>query len=303
MTAAQYVERVYRHLLSDSSRWRDFEPRDGDVIVATSYKSGTTWTQMICALLIHQTTDLPAVLPVLSPWLEMRTRPITEVLAALEAQTHRRVIKTHTALDGLPWFENVTYLVCGRDPRDTFVSFHHHIDNTDQNRAGALLRAQGVDIFEQPPLPTDIDDRLEHWLSEASFPWEEDGAPYWSAFHHAETFWAQRRRSNLHFLHFADLIADLPGQMHRLAGVLGVNVAADIWPDLTRAATFEGMRSHADRLAAEVDQGLWLDNRRFFRHGEVGLWRALLSEDSQALYEAVTRSRYDHTMLDWLERG
>jgi aryl sulfotransferase len=303
MIASSPPDRHYRHLLFDSDRWRDFTPRDGDILVATSYKSGTTWTQMICALLVHQTPELPAPLSVLSPWLEMRIRPIEAVLAALEGQGRRRVIKTHTPLDGLPWWDNVDYVVCGRDPRDAFVSFHDHMDNTDQGRAGALFAAQGLDIQAQAPIPDQIDDRLEHWLAEASFPWELDGAPYWSAFHHAETFWAARQRPNLHFLHYADLVADLPGEMRRMAERLTIRVEEPLWPSLTAAARFEAMKARSDQLAAEVDQALWRDNSQFFRHGEVGRWRARLSADSAELYQAVTRSRYDEAMLDWLERG
>jgi len=43
----------------DSSRWDGFELRPGDIIVATPPKCGTTWTQMICALLILQEPELP----------------------------------------------------------------------------------------------------------------------------------------------------------------------------------------------------------------------------------------------------
>lgn len=31
----------------DSTRWDYYEPRDDDIIVATSYKAGTTWTQAL----------------------------------------------------------------------------------------------------------------------------------------------------------------------------------------------------------------------------------------------------------------
>jgi len=47
------IEHEYRNLIFDSTRWDRFTPRDGDVVVCTSYKAGTTWTQMICGLLIH----------------------------------------------------------------------------------------------------------------------------------------------------------------------------------------------------------------------------------------------------------
>src|SRR5947199_5816602 len=110
------IDHRYQTVIFDSERWAHFIPRDGDIVVCTSYKAGTTWMQMICALLIHRTRDLPAPLALLSPWLDMRTTAIEEVLANLEAQQHRRVFKTHTPLDGAPFFENVTYLFCGRDP-------------------------------------------------------------------------------------------------------------------------------------------------------------------------------------------
>ena len=43
----------------DSGRWLGFPFRDGDIVISTRSKSGTTWVQMICALLIFQTPELP----------------------------------------------------------------------------------------------------------------------------------------------------------------------------------------------------------------------------------------------------
>jgi aryl sulfotransferase len=74
-------------------------------------RSGTTWMQAICALLIFQTPDLPAPLSQLSPWLDWLSLDHSEVLAAPAAQEHRRFIKTHTPLDGLPLDPQVTYIV------------------------------------------------------------------------------------------------------------------------------------------------------------------------------------------------
>ncbi len=44
----------------DSGRWLGFPFRAGDIVISTRSKSGTTWMQMICALLIFQTPELPA---------------------------------------------------------------------------------------------------------------------------------------------------------------------------------------------------------------------------------------------------
>src|SRR5262249_22562375 len=75
-------------------------------------------------------------LDMLSPWIDMVTRARTEVFADLAAQTHRRFIKSHTPLDGIPNDPAVTYICVGRDPRDAGLSMARHIDNTD---IGAVL--------------------------------------------------------------------------------------------------------------------------------------------------------------------
>ena len=123
--------RRYEASMYDSTRWDGFELRPGDIIISTPPKCGTTWTQMICALLILQEPELPLPLDTLSPWIDMVTRARTDVFADLEAQMHRRFIKTHTPLDGIPNDPTVTYICVGRDPRDVGLSMGRHIDNTD----------------------------------------------------------------------------------------------------------------------------------------------------------------------------
>src|SRR4051794_30983229 len=112
----------YRSDDEDSGRWDGFKFRDGDIVISTRSKSGTTWTQMICALLVLQTTELPAPLATLSPWLDWLIVPRDRVVAELEAQRHRRFIKTHTPLDGIPIDPRATYVVVARHPLDLAVS-------------------------------------------------------------------------------------------------------------------------------------------------------------------------------------
>jgi aryl sulfotransferase len=59
----------------DSARWSGFPFRDGDIVISTRSKTGTTWVQMICALLIFQTPELPAPLAELSPWVDWLILP------------------------------------------------------------------------------------------------------------------------------------------------------------------------------------------------------------------------------------
>jgi len=59
--------RPYRSLYEDSGRWAGFPFRDGDIVISARSKSGTTWVQMICALLVFRTRDLPGPLASISP--------------------------------------------------------------------------------------------------------------------------------------------------------------------------------------------------------------------------------------------
>lgn len=295
--------RAYRHTFFDSERWAAFETRPGDVIVCTSYKAGTTWTQMICALLIHQTPHLPAPLAELSPWLDLRLASMESINAIYGAQDFRRVIKTHTPLDGLNYQAGVDYVICAREPRDVFMSLQNHLANGDLARIDALLAAQGIEIPKRPPLPEDLNDRFKLWMTRSAFAWEEDGLPYWSHFRHAETFWRYRHLPNVHFLHFSDLKADLEGEMRRLAGALDLAPPEDAWPALVNAATFEDMKANADRTAPDTNHGIWVDNSRFFNKGENRQWAGALSAESLSLYEEATRERYPADLLAWLEEG
>src|SRR3954462_4244239 len=95
-TSARPVRYLSRD--EDSGRWLGFEFRPGDIVISTRSKSGTTWMQMICALLVFQTPELPAPLARVSPWLDWIGEPLDAVVARLDAQPHRRFVKTHTPL-------------------------------------------------------------------------------------------------------------------------------------------------------------------------------------------------------------
>src|SRR5262245_30965419 len=110
---------LYQNHHLDSTRWDHYKPRDDDIIISTSYKSGTTWTQEIVLRLLYQGPDAPYLSQV-SFWVEARWEPLDEIIKGLEEQKQRRFIKTHLPLDGLPYYSHVKYIVVGRDPRDVF---------------------------------------------------------------------------------------------------------------------------------------------------------------------------------------
>jgi hypothetical protein len=294
--------RHYNHPVWDSARWQGFAPRTGDILVCTPYKAGTTWMQMICALLVFQKTEFHLPLAEISPWMDLKGHTAEKVHGMYAVQDHRRIIKTHTPLDGLPWFPEATYICVERDPRDIFMSMLNHLKNGNPNADAIFARKRRESGAEPPPLPEDPDEFFRLWLSKGSFDWESDGAPYWSVFRHGLSYWLHRDEPNIHMVHYADLKADREGQMQRVAEALGIEVTGEKWPALVEAAGFESMKKNADRTAPDTDMKMWKDNSRFFNKGTSGQWQGTLTAESLALLEEV-KVRYPADYIDWLFRG
>ena len=311
MTRVKDRERVhYKSVIFDSARWDGFEHRPDDIVISTPPKCGTTWTQRICSLLVFQTPELEKPLTSVSPWLDMVTRPHADVLADLEAQRHRRFIKSHTPFDGLPYDERVTYLCVGRDPRDVALSWDNHVANTD---FGALLAARGASVGNEdlgeklaaglPPVLETERERFWAFVTDPT-PATEAASSLLAVLHHLASFWAVRDRANVVLLHYDDLQADLEGQMRALAARLGIAVPEDRWPALVEAATFAEMRRNADRFAPAVTESIWRDNRQFFRRGRSGQWRDLFEDGDRARYEArVQELASDPAFVAWVHGG
>ncbi len=287
----------YRSADEDSARWAGFRFRDGDIVISTRSKSGTTWMQMICALLVFQTPDLPAPLATLSPWLDHAVEPIDAVLSRLESQNHRRFVKTHTPLDGVPIDDRATYVVVARHPLDLAVSLYHHSDNIDRSRLRELTGAP--ELRDSPPPRPPLEQWLVQWVERETTPQEQmDSLP--GVLHHLSDAWARRQAANVVLVHYADLQGDLEGEMRSLGGRLGIEVPEKRWPVLVRAASFASMKERASALAPD-QLGVLKDPAAFFRAGLSGSGRALLPPEAETRYFGRMAS-VPPELLAWLHR-
>lgn len=288
----------YRSDDEDSARWLGFPFRQGDIVISTRSKSGTTWMQMICALVVFQSPSLPAPLSELSPWLDWLITPHDEVLARLTAQEHRRIIKTHTPLDGIPIDARATYLVVARHPLDMAMSLYHQSDNLDRKRIRQLTGQPEPDRLPSPRLP--LREWLLSWIDHEVEPSDElDSLP--GVLWHLSDAWARQGEDNVVLVHYDDLSTDLDGEMRRIAARLGIDVPVEIWPELVEAATFEHMRARARELVPNPS-GVLKDNAAFFRRGTSGSGRELLTTAELDHYRARTAQLATSELLTWLHR-
>jgi aryl sulfotransferase len=297
-------DRVYRNHHLDSRRWDHVALRPDDIVISTSYKTGTTWTQRIVSLLLFGAGPLPASLNQLSPWIDARFHgPVERVAALAGAQRHRRFLKSHLPLDALPFDERVKYLVVGRDGRDVFMSLWNHWGAYTDAIYGLL---NGGEDFVGEPLarrPDDIHAVFRDWVGRGSFPWEHDGWPMWSHLYHAGSFWRFRHLPNVRLVHFADLKADLEGEMRGIAAFLGIDVPEAAWPARVAGATFEAMKRDAETLLPEQGIGFEGGARSFIHKGTNDRWRDVLEPAELAAYAAVVARAVPPDCAAWLEGG
>ena len=282
----------YRHFIRDTRRWQAFRVRPGDIFVCTPPKCGTTWTQTIVAMLLFPDGNLPATVMELAPWFDARFYPLDEMAAAMEAQTHRRSVKTHTPADGIPWSDEAFYIVVGRDGRDTFMSFVNHMASLRPEKVGELIEsavAEGIS-FEALPPQDDIHEFLRSWLEEGSF------------FQILNSYWALRDRSNVLLVHYDDLKADLEAQVRRIADFLGVAIDEARLPGLLERCSFAWMRANSERIG-DLGRLFVGGGQSFFYKGTNGRWRDVLARSELAYYEERSRSALPAELKAWLDRG
>jgi aryl sulfotransferase len=272
-------------------------------VIATSYKSGTTWMQFIVNELIFLGEPAPVMWDV-ALWLDSRFYPdVKERIEILEAQEHRRSIKTHLALDGLPFFPEVKYIVVARDARDVFMSWWNHYSNyTDEfyERMSSLPGRVGLPL---PRCPEDIHDYWHLWITQGWFEWEMEGYPQWGNMHHTQTWWNYRHLDNILFVHFNDLLADLEGEIMRVAAFLDIPITADQLSTVAQAVNFAAIKRRAT-ADPEAATDTWKEGMAtFFHKGTNGRWRDVLSAEEVEMYEKTAAKVLTPECKRWLERG
>src|SRR4051812_48806244 len=121
--------RTVKNRVRDSEHWERYTPRAHDGIVATPPKARTTGAQRILSMLIFQSAT-PVPIMAVHPWVDCRYQlPIDVMISLLEAQTHRRAMKSHLPFDALPIYDEVKYIHTARGGLDACFSFHNHFLN------------------------------------------------------------------------------------------------------------------------------------------------------------------------------
>ncbi len=295
----------YRNLAVDSTRWSRFAFRSDDVVISTPSKCGTTWMQSIVAMLLLDRVDLDGPIGVLSPWLDARTRSEQDVFALLEAQHHRRFIKTHTPLDGFPRPEGVTVITVIRHPLDVALSFRDHRDNADREHTRRLIAATGVELpppSEPEAEPDDDAGYLRWWIDRDEGRLGMGPLGLADYCHQVRQYWEARDEPDVALFHYADLWTDLRAEIDVVAAVLGVAPGERRIDEIAEAVGLASMRDRAELAAPHTELGIWKDPASFFRVGGPRPWRAAMTEVDEAHFH-IRLAELAGDASDWILRG
>ena len=199
-------------------------------------------------------------------------------------------------VDALVYSPKVKYIYIGRDGRDVVWSMHNHHANANQLWYAALNDTPGrVGPPIEPP-PADVRRYFLDWL-------ERDGHPFWPFWENVRSWWEIRHLPNLLLLHFADLKADMPGQIRRIADFLEIPIDPDRWPAILEHCSFGYMKANASK-STPLGGVFWDGGAETFVHkGTNGRWRDVLTAEDCRRYEETALRELGEDCARWLATG
>ena len=241
-----------------------FPFRDGDILLATYPKSGTTWTQSIIKHLLDFDECVKVVDAV--PWLERLSSPdCDEVKAAMELKCKPRCFKTHT-----PWKSiaksrdgaKLRYIFVARNAKDVCISLYHH------SRAFQSFAYQGD---------------FSHFFRMYLHGEVESGS--WLEFNLA--FYEQHleNQKDILFLTYEDMHQKPLENVLRIAEFMDVKCTKERAEGIVQKTTFHALKNDPSSNYS------WANHRRnegetaFLRKGEVGDYKNYMSEEQERLIE------------------
>ncbi|XP_077407126.1 sulfotransferase 1C1-like [Vanacampus margaritifer] len=245
-----------------------FRPLPSDILIAAYPKSGSTWTQEIVDLLLH---DGDAEI--------CRRAPINERTVLLEATTvvrrqsgldqlkkmdPPRVIKTHLPLQMVPagfWDNKCKMIYIARNAKDTIVSLYYY---------------QKMNTFSPEPGPWDS---FIHKFMHGELGWG-----YWHD--HVKGFWEEREKRNIHYIFYEDMKENPRREVERLAKYLDLSLSDDVISRIVELTTFKNMKDNPMANQSSVPKEIYNQSiSKFMRKGEVADWKNHFTPEQAAEFD------------------
>lgn len=252
-----------------------YEPLPQDVFICSYFKSGTNWAMQIAyQIATHGQGEFTHVHDVIA-WPDSPSGyaiPLSE--APIIAGTDRRVIKTHLALDRIPFSPQARYIAVVRDPKDAFVSGFHFTRDV---------------MFG--PLMFTLSDFLDYFL--------DDDFIFEAWWHFANSYWQVRHCDNVLFLTYEEMINDLPGAVRRIAELMDITLSEAEFAQVCEKSSFAYMKVINHQFYPGRMTPWSNPNGKMMRQGKVGSASELLTPEQQQRIDDHFRARLQQAGSDF----
>lgn len=227
---------------------KTWTPRDGDVLIASYPKAGSTWSSTVVQYLLADGAEQKSIGLHTNPFLENRDKSTgVTALDILDKQPSQRLYKSHLHtkyLQNILNNEKAKTFVIMRNPKDVIVSYYHLYRNN-------MYRFEG-----------DFSDFMELV--------KRNDVVYGNMFEWCKGWWPVRQQPNVMWIMYEDMLKDPFSTIKDMGIFLGKDLSDDVINNIVKATSFKSMSK-----TATFDQS-YSDSKRlaetFFRKGEVGDW-------------------------------
>ncbi|XP_009791037.1 flavonol sulfotransferase-like [Nicotiana tabacum] len=178
-----------------------------------------------------------------------------------------------------------------REPKDTFVSLWHFTKTLEKT-------VEELKDIRSNPLEQEFEDFCEG----KSF-----CGPFWD---HVTTYWKASvdRPNRVFFLTYEDLKSDTLGYVKKLAEFMGkpfshYEEAQDVPEKIVTRCSFQNLKSLSNLEENKTRSAGLINNSSFFRKGEIGDWKNLLTEDMVKSIDQITQEKFQCLGFDFPHFG
>ncbi|XP_077407103.1 sulfotransferase 1 family member D1-like [Vanacampus margaritifer] len=245
-----------------------FCPHPSDVLISSYPKSGTTWTQEIVDLLLHNGDAercRRASIIKRHPFLEVSSHLFKESgLALLKEMDPPRVIKTHLPFQLVPdgfWENKCKTIYVARNAKDTVVSYHyfHQMNQTS-------------------PAPGPWEGYIQKFM--------RGQLGYGSWYDHVKGYWEEREKKNILYVFYEDMKENPRREVERLMKYLDLSLSDDVISRIVELTAFMTMKenpmvNYTFLPKTVFDQSI----SSFMRKGDVGDWKNHFTPEQSAEFD------------------
>lgn len=232
--------------------------RDGDVIIASYPKTGTTWLREVVRQIVNYgdekllETSKMCEIPFLG-YLEAGPTCKYEIVDSLPLK--RRVWGTHVSRE-LVNTEKLTkngvkIIYIMRNPKDMVVSMKKFFEGMPWMQVPNL----------KPHFPGDFEGFVKSQI-EGNMPMQMKFGEWYV--HHAKGWMQMRGNSNFHFVYYENMKKDPKEELNRLCKFLGCNLNSEQIDDIADKTSFDSMKKTSGYAGGSITM---------FRKGGVGNWK------------------------------